>query len=63
MSLSGFAHPWLLLTALLPIALVAGYLAAQRNRRARLRSYAGEQPRADVVPLQPSRWRHVPMVF
>ncbi|MDR3659293.1 MAG: VWA domain-containing protein, partial [Mycobacterium sp.] len=28
-----------------------------------LRSYAGEQQRSDVVPLQPSRWRHVPMVF
>jgi len=62
-SLSGFAHPWLLLTALLPIALVAAYLAAQRNRASRLRSYAGDQPRTDVVPLQPTRWRHLPMVF
>lgn len=62
-SLSGFAHPWLLLTALLPIALVAAYLAAQRNRASRLRSYAGDQPRTDVVPMQPTRWRHLPMVF
>ncbi|MDR3662571.1 MAG: hypothetical protein P4L86_19685, partial [Mycobacterium sp.] len=51
-SLSGFAHPWLLLTALVPIALVAVYLGAQRRRRDRLRSYAGEQQRSDVVPLQ-----------
>jgi Ca-activated chloride channel family protein len=62
-SLSGFAHPWMLLTALVPVALIPLYLVAQRRRSDRLRRYAGDQPRADVVPSQPSRWRHLPVVF
>src|SRR6516165_6007870 len=61
-SLSGFAHPWMLLTALVPVALIPLYLVAQRRRSDRLRRYAGDQPRADVVPSQPSRWRHLPVV-
>ena len=62
-SLSGFAYPWMLLTALLPVALVVAYVAAQRRRSSRLHSYAGDRPRPVVVPRSPSRWRHVPMVF
>jgi Ca-activated chloride channel homolog len=62
-SLSGFAYPWFLLTALLPVALVAAYVVAQRRRSSRLHRYAGEHPRPAVVPQNPSRWRHLPMVF
>ncbi|MEZ0051023.1 Ca-activated chloride channel family protein [Mycobacterium sp. MAA66] len=62
-SLSGFAYPWMLLTALLPLALVAAYVMAQRRRASRLHRYAGDHPRPAVVPRGPSRWRHLPMVF
>lgn len=62
-SLSGFAYPWLLLTALLPLVLVVVYVMAQRRRASRLHQYAGDQPRPVVVPKNPSRWRHLPMVF
>ena len=55
-SLSGFAHPWLLLTALLPIALVAAYLAAQRNRASRLRSYAGAPLPLPVQRVSAAAW-------
>lgn len=62
-SLSGFAYPWFLLTALIPVALVAAYVVAQRRRAGRLHRYAGEHPSAAVMPRSPSRWRHLPVVF
>jgi len=62
-SLSGFAYPWMLLTALLPVVLVVAYVFAQRRRSSRLHEYAGDRPRPVVIPRGPSRWRHLPMIF
>ncbi|MBS4728969.1 VWA domain-containing protein [Mycobacterium sp. SM1] len=53
--LSGFQRPGMLLFGLVPLALLAVYLATQARRRQRLRRFTEES-----VP-QPA-WRHVPLV-
>jgi Ca-activated chloride channel homolog len=61
MSLSGFQYPWLFLWALVPVALLALYVAAQIRRRRRIRRFTDPELEDTVAPGRPHPWRHVPV--
>lgn len=63
MSLSGFAHPWFLLFALVVIGFVGLYVAAQIARRRRVLRFANTELLDSVAPNRPSRWRHLPAIL
>jgi Ca-activated chloride channel homolog len=62
-STSGFQHPWLFLTVLAPVAVLALYLWAAARRRDRLRRFADPELMGSVAQRRPSRWRHTPIVL
>lgn len=63
MSLSHFAHPlWLILLAA-PLALVIGYLIAQRRRHKHMMRFANMEMLESVAPNRPGRLRHVPIAL
>jgi Ca-activated chloride channel homolog len=62
-TLSGFAHPWYWLFSLVPIAVVAVYVAMQLRRRQRVLRFANMQLLEQVAPRQPRRWRHLPAIL
>ncbi|KAA0091508.1 VWA domain-containing protein [Mycolicibacterium sp. P1-18] len=55
---TGFEHPWLFLFGLVPVALLAAYVVAQRRRRRRVARFLGTPPGPAVAGL---KWRHVPL--
>jgi Ca-activated chloride channel family protein len=61
MSLAGFQYPWLFLWALVPVALLALYVAAQIRRRRRIRRFTDPELEQSVAPNRPHPWRHVPI--
>jgi Ca-activated chloride channel homolog len=58
--LSGFEHGWLLMFAVVPVALLALYIAAQIRRRRRVRRYTERELLDSVAPSKAPRWRHLP---
>jgi Ca-activated chloride channel family protein len=62
-TLSGFAHPWYWLFSLVPIVVVAVYIAMQLRRRQRVLRFANMQLLEQVAPQQPRRWRHLPAIL
>src|SRR5271170_2383371 len=62
-TLSGFTHPWYWLFSLVPVAVVAIYIALQLRRRHRVLRFANMELLEQVAPRQPRRWRHVPAVL
>jgi Ca-activated chloride channel family protein len=62
-TLSGFAHPWYWLFALVPLAVVGVYIAMQLRRRQRVLRFANMELREQVAPRQARRWRHLPAIL
>jgi Ca-activated chloride channel homolog len=60
-SLSGFQYEWLLVFALVPLALLVAYVAAQVRRRRRMRRFTNPELLPSVAPTRPHPWRHVPI--
>ena len=60
---SQYAHPWLLLVALVPIALVAAYVIAIRRRRRRLREFTGDAGPRNSNPITRPRLQHLPITL
>ena len=60
---SQYAHPWLLLVALVPIALVAAYVVAVRRRRRRVREFTGDAGPRTANPGSGPRLRHLPIAL
>ena len=58
---SGFAHGWLLVFALVPVVLLALYVVAQRRRSRRLGRFSDPSLANSVAPRRPRRWRHLPI--
>lgn len=63
LTLSGLAHPALLLLALVPLGLLALYVVAQIQRRRRLGRYTGASSLSRVLPQRPHLLRHVPVAL
>jgi Ca-activated chloride channel family protein len=63
MTLSGFAHPWFFLFALLILGLVALYIIAQVARQRRMLRFANMELLESVAPKQPTRWRHLSAIL
>ncbi|MBV9515948.1 MAG: VWA domain-containing protein [Mycobacteriaceae bacterium] len=63
LSMSGFAHPWLFVLVLVPIAVLVLYLLAGRRGRRRLRRFAEPELMGSVARQPPARARHVPIVL
>jgi len=63
LTLSGLAHPALLLLALVPLGLLALYVVAQIQRRRRLGRYSGTAALSRVSPQRPHILRHVPVAL
>jgi Ca-activated chloride channel family protein len=59
--LSGFQHPWMALLLVVPIGLLALYLAAQARQRRRVRRFTEPDLLASVVPRRPRPARHLPV--
>jgi Ca-activated chloride channel family protein len=59
--LSGFAHTWLLMFALVPIALLTLYVSVQIRRRQRLNRFSDPALVNSVSPRRPPPWRHLPI--
>jgi Ca-activated chloride channel homolog len=62
-TLSGFAHPWYWLFSLVPVVVVAVYIAMQLRRRQRVLRFANMELLEQVAPRQPRRWRHLPAIL
>jgi Ca-activated chloride channel homolog len=62
-TLSGFAHPWYWLFALVPLAVVGVYIAMQLRRRQRVLRFANMELLEQVAPRQARRWRHLPAIL
>ncbi len=63
LTLSGLAHPALLLAALVPVALLAAYTAVQLQRRRRLRRFSDPAALGRISPQRPHPLRHLPVVL
>lgn len=61
--LGGFAHPALLAVAAAPVALVAGYVVVQSQRRRRIARFADPALQATVSPRRAHPLRHVPIAL
>ena len=55
-----FAHPWWFLAGLVVLALVVGYVLAQRRRRRHTMRFANLELLEKVAPKRPGRLRHLP---
>ncbi len=55
-----FAHPWWFLAGLAVLALVVGYVLAQRRRRRHTMRFANLELLEKVAPKRPGRLRHLP---
>ena len=55
-----FAHPWWLAAGVVVVALVVGYLLAQRRTRRHTLRFANLELLERVAPRRPGRWRHLP---
>lgn len=60
LTLTGFAHRWLFLFALVPLGLLAAYVVAQARRRRRIARFVGVDSGA-LAAAKSSRWRHTPL--
>src|SRR6185312_6366468 len=58
-TLSGFAHPWYWLFALVPVALVGLYIAVLLRRRRHVLRFANMELLTHVAPPARRRWRHL----
>jgi Ca-activated chloride channel homolog len=63
MSTSGFQHPWLFLSVLVPLGVLALYLMMRAGRRRRMRRFADPELTGSVARGRPNRWRHVPIAL
>ena len=63
LTLAGLAYPRLLLLALVPAALLALYVAAQVQRRRRLRQFGDPAALVRLAPRRPHRLRHLPIAL
>lgn len=63
LTLSGLAHPGVLLLALVPIGLVVLYVAAQLQRTRRLHRFSSQAALNRVSPNRPHRLRHLPIAL
>ncbi|ULN41769.1 VWA domain-containing protein [Mycolicibacterium crocinum] len=61
--LSGLAHPWLLLLAVIPALLAGLYVAAQFRRRQRLRQLGDAAAVQRLATKRPHRLRHLPIAL
>ncbi len=61
--LSGLAHPWLLLLAVIPALLAGLYVAAQCRRRQRLRQFGDAAAVQRLATKRPRRLRHLPIAL
>src|ERR1700736_1683244 len=59
--LSGFAHQWWLVFAVVPVGLAAIYLVAQARRSARMRRFTDPELLETVAPQPLRLWRHLPI--
>ncbi len=55
-----FAHPWWFLAGFVVLALIIGYVLAQRRRRRHTLRFANLELLEKVAPRRPSRVRHLP---
>jgi Ca-activated chloride channel family protein len=60
---TGFEHRWLFLFALVPLALLVLYVAAQIRRQRRVASFVGVATPAAAARSKPPQWRHVPVAL
>lgn len=63
LTLSGLAHPALLLVGLVPVLLLAAYAAVQLQRRRRLRRFSDPASMHRISPQGPHLLRHVPIAL
>src|SRR5262245_36426674 len=63
LTLTGLAHPYALLLALVPVALIALYAGVQAQRRRRLRQFSTPGALAGLAPRRPHRLRHLPIAL
>ncbi|AQT82453.1 hypothetical protein B1R94_00575 [Mycolicibacterium litorale] len=63
LTVTGLAHPVVLLLALVPLGLVALYAAAQVHRARRLRRFSSPSALDRVSPNRPHRLRHLPVAL
>ena len=63
MSASGFQHPWLFLSVLVPLGLLALYLIMRARQRHRMRRFADPELADSVARDRPTPWRHVPIAL
>ncbi|HZQ31972.1 MAG TPA: VWA domain-containing protein [Mycobacterium sp.] len=59
LALTDFAHAWYWLFALVPVALLVGYVVMQMRRRRHVLRFANMEVLEQVAPQQHRRWRHV----
>lgn len=58
-TLSGFAHPWYWLFAVVPVALIGLYIAVLVRRRHHVLRFANMELLEQVAPPSRRRWRHL----
>ncbi|WP_235435796.1 VWA domain-containing protein [Mycobacterium sp. EPa45] len=63
LTLTGLAHPGLLLLAAIPAVLVGLYVAGQVQRRRRLREFGAPSALQRLSPTRPHRLRHLPIAL
>ena len=63
MSASGFQHPWLFLSVLVPVGVLTLYLVMRARRRRRMQRFADPDLADSVSRGRPSRWRDVPIAL
>lgn len=59
--MAGFAHGWLFLFMVVPVAVLALYVATQIRRGRRVRRFTESASLDSVAPSRPPRWRHLPI--
>jgi len=63
MSTSGFQHPWLFLSVVVPSGVLALYLTIRARQRRRMRRFADPDLEGSVARDRPTPWRHVPIAL
>ena len=63
LSLTDFQHPWWLFALIVPIALAAGYVVAQRSRRRRSIRFGNMAALRASQPMRKRIWNHLPALL